>query len=171
MTPCTVPSLASASTAAPATACGCASSQPVEEGVFAQIPVREHQEIPDRLVLYFPGPVPQAPPVELSISCLLLVWLIVGTIVARSQRRSVVLQLGLAGPPAFFSAPRSRPKLVLSERERRAIRSASEILARFPSVSRPSPAAAYALAYSQPRRRNQVSMPPATTMQTAQKIG
>jgi hypothetical protein len=178
MTPCTVPSLASASTAAPAApgTCGCAPAHPVEETAFAQLPFLEHDTVQDgylvhepiQFEIHLPESVPQTSPVG-ALSFVLLAWLIVGTIVARSQRRSVILRLGLAGDPAFFSTPRSRPRLVLSDRERRALRSISETLARFPL--RPRPASAFAVAYSQPRFRNHMIMPPATTRQTPQKIG
>jgi hypothetical protein len=117
---------------------------------------------------------PSPMPAEAVVSFLVLNILVILVVVGRSRRRPALLTLGLAERPApARREPRrlSLPRLVLSKRERRLVRSASGILARFPWVPRPRPIPVYAAAYSQPRLRNHVIMPPATTMQTPQKIG
>ena len=116
---------------------------------------------------------PSPVPAEVVVSFLVLNLLVILVVVGRSRRRPAVLTVGLAERPA--PAPReprrrlSLPRLVLSERERRALRWVVNGLRGLRAESTPTPA--YAVAYSQPRLRNQTSMPPATTRHTPQKIG
>ena len=140
MEPCTMPSLGGK--AVPSSQCGCAqTSVPVE------VPSREHA-----FETYAPAPqgVPlMAPVIALAFAAVVF---------ARQRRPSPIVQLHLARPRVRFErAPWRLPRLVLSERERRALARLGGFAAmlrgrlRPPVVAAPAPVAVY----SHPRLRNQ----------------
>ena len=141
MEPCTMPSLGGK--AVPSSQCGCArATVPVE------MPYREHA-----FETTF-APAPQGIPLMvplLALACAAVVF-------ARQRRPSTIVQLHLARPGVRFErAPWGLPRLVLSEKERRALARLGDFATmlrgriRPPAVAAPVPVAAY----SHPRLRNQ----------------
>ena len=141
MEPCTMPSLGGR--AVPSSQCGCArATVPVE------MPYREHA---------FETTIAPAPQ-EVSPMVPLLALAFAAAVFARQRRPSAIVQLHLARPSVRFErAPWRFPRLVLSEKERRAfarlgcVAAALRVRMRPPAVAMPVPVAAY----SHPRLRNQ----------------
>ena len=141
MEPCTMPSLGGK--AVPSSQCGCArTTVPVE------MPYREHA-----FETTF-APAPQGVPLMAPVIALAFA----AVVFARQRRPSTIVQLHLARPSVRFErAPWRLPRLVLSEKERRALARLGGFAAalrgrmRPPAVAVPAPVAAY----SHPRLRNQ----------------
>ena len=141
MEPCTMPSLGGKAVAS--SECGCApTSVPVE------VPVREHA---------FESALAPAPQ-EVSLMVPLIAVAFAAFVFARQRRPSTIVQLHLARPSVRFEgAPWRLPRLVLSERERRALARLGGLAAalrgrmRPPAVAAPAPVPVY----SHPRLRNQ----------------
>jgi hypothetical protein len=169
MTPCAGPSLSSPPAGTPATTCGCG-SQPAEQPAFAHAPSYDRELVRSRTTLDYGisfDPIHDGvAPAEAWMSFLLPVWLGVALLLTLS-RRPRILRLGLVGPPV---EPRPKVRLVLSERERRALRKAASWLGDLRFAPLPMPLA-FSRAYSQPRLRNHMSMPPPMARHTPQKIG
>ena len=97
-------------------------------------------------------------PQEVSLMVPLIAVAFAAVIFARQRRPSTIVQLHLARPSVRFDrAPWRLPRLVLSEKERRALArlgsfaKALRVRTRPPTVAAPAPVAAY----SHPRLRNQ----------------
>ena len=171
MTPCTGPSLSSKPANTRGTTCGCA-SQPAEHAfAYAPNPEREYAfrretTLSHGMTFY---PVHHAvASYEGPVALLVPAWLVVAALVSLSRRGPYILRLGLVGLPVESSSTR-RFRLVPSEAERRVLRALANALD--PRRFVLAPVALAACAYSQPRLRNHMSMPPPMARHTPQKIG
>ena len=176
MTPCTGPSLSSAAARTQATTCGCASVS-AEQPELAYESSFERAGLPAHGMTLHPGPSFDPVPhgrvtLEGPVFLLLVPWMIFALRNLAWRRRPHILTLRLAAAVADEPPPVTiRPRLVFPDGERRVLREVAAAFGRRRSVVPPRLAPAYAASYSQPRLRNQTSMPPPMAMHTPQKIG